>query len=215
MQHVHPFFIALGFSIFTVTILICPGMHTPSLTDRFLSSLGDWRSASLVVPSDRYPPFSGWHITEFLKSRLATAAPRTAQPLVLIGFSAGVVGAIGAAHLWQAAGGAITALIAIDGWGVPLYGNFPIHRLSHDAFTHWSSACLGGDQNYFYAEPAVDHLTMWETPQNVRGWCGRSADFILHGPQFSSTAARCELTAAEFLRGLLAFYHASTSLTGL
>jgi len=44
--------------------------------------------------------------------------------------------------------------------GVPLVGNFPIHRLSHDYFTHWSSAVLGSGNDSFYADPPVEHLEM-------------------------------------------------------
>lgn len=67
-------------------------------------------------------------------------------------------------------GGQIKALIALDGWGVPLGGNFPIYRLSHDSFTHWSSALLGGGTESFYADPPVEHLELWRSPQTTKGW---------------------------------------------
>lgn len=75
-----------------------------------------------------------------------------------------------AARSWQQSGGTIKALIALDGWGVPLYGDFPIHRLSHDHFTHWSSKLLGAGLDGFYADPPVEHLELWRSPQTTQGW---------------------------------------------
>ena len=92
------------------------------------------------------------------------------RSLFFIAFSAGVVGGIGAALAWQLTGGKVRGFVAIDGWGMPLAGNFPIYRLSHDYFTHWSSAALGGGGAGFYADPPQEHLTLWRSPQNVRGW---------------------------------------------
>jgi hypothetical protein len=86
-------------------------------------------------------------------SFLQTAADPQ-EPLLLIGFSAGVVGAIAAANLWQGQGRRVAAVIAVDGWGVPQVGDFPLHRVSHDYFTHWSSAVLGAGADSFYADPA-------------------------------------------------------------
>jgi hypothetical protein len=77
---------------------------------------------------------------------------------------------IGAAWAWQQQGGTIRALVALDGWGVPLYGSFPIYRLSHDEFTHGSSQVLGMGQNPFYAEPGVPHLELWRSPDRAWGW---------------------------------------------
>jgi len=48
-----------------------------------------------------------------------------------------------------AIGGHVKAFVLLDGWGVPLVGNFPIHRLSHDYFTQ-SSAVLGSGNDSFY-----------------------------------------------------------------
>ncbi|MCY7323349.1 MAG: hypothetical protein LH660_16470, partial [Phormidesmis sp. CAN_BIN36] len=111
------------------------------------------------------PAYSPLHVLEFLSATEATT------PLVFIAFSAGVVAAIGAARLWQKQGGTVRALIALDGWGVPLAGDFAIHRVSRDRFTSWSSALLGGgDSDSFYADPAVDHLTLWRSPQTVQGY---------------------------------------------
>ncbi|WP_421656938.1 hypothetical protein [Leptothermofonsia sp. ETS-13] len=113
---------------------------------------------------------------------------------MFIGFSAGVAGAIGAAWGWQWWGGKVKALIALDGWGVPLVGNFPIHRVSHDYFTHWSSALLGAGEDSFYAEPGVEHLDLWRSPHTASGWhltAGSS-----HSP-IRTTAARFIMTFVQ------------------
>jgi hypothetical protein len=174
-------------------IVICPGIHNPELTRSFLRGMqssveedvGKW----LVFPSDRYPAYSGWHIGQFLRDRLwIPGAESEQQPTIaIIAFSAGVVGGIAAAHGWQTSGGKVSGLIALDGWGVPLVGSFPMSRLSHDYFTHWSSALLGGGQDSFYAEPDVEHLDLWRSPQTARGYaispnvqpiCTTAAQFI-------------------------------------
>lgn len=125
----------------------------------------------LIFPASVQPAYSGWQVLQFIAAHLAPPLESDVQePLVLIAFSAGVVGAIVAAHLWQQQGGFVQALIAIDGWGVPLWGAFPIHRFSHDHWTHWSSAWLGAGKDSFYADPAVPHLTLWQSPQTVAGW---------------------------------------------
>jgi hypothetical protein len=123
-------------------------------------------------------------------------------PLLFISFSAGVVGAIAAAQMWQGLGGQVRAFLALDGWGVPLWGSFPIHRVSHDAFTHWSSALLGGGSESFYADPAVSHLDLWRAPQTARGW------------QIQNTG-KTATTAAEFVGCLLRWYGNGTCSNGL
>ncbi|MBE9006124.1 hypothetical protein IQ259_13950 [Fortiea sp. LEGE XX443] len=185
-------------------IIVCPGIHEPELTDSFIS---DWLDVgadssssqniakTMVFPGRGVLALSAPHIMQFLSDRLPNPQD---SPVIFISFSAGVLGAIVAAWNWQILGGQVKAFIAIDGWGVPLWGNFPIHRLSHDYFTHWSSSLLGSGHNNFYAEPAVDHLSMWRSPQTVQGWwvdsyCG-----------FSSQQMR--LTAAEFLHLLVKRY---------
>lgn len=144
-------------------IVICPGIHSPELTEQFIAALGQPLDQVLIVPSDRIPVYSPKHIFNFL-------SPVHPMPLLFIAFSAGVVGAIGAARLWQRQGGKVQGLVAIDGWGVPLFGNFPIHRMSHDFFTHWSSALLGEGLKSFYADPPVEHLTLWHSPDQVQGY---------------------------------------------
>ena len=186
-------------------LVICPGIHDPKLTDRFLEGLSEvWGDAEprqntqtsypvKIFPAHKHPPFSALDIFHFLCSQELAG-----ESLVFVSFSAGVVGAIGAAWMWQQIGGKVAAFIALDGWGVPLGGNFPIHRISHDSFTNWSSAILGGGGDGFYADPPVEHLDLWREPQTVKGW------------QISQIADRIETTkpatAATFLVHLLKQY---------
>ncbi len=188
-------------------VVICPGIHDPELTQSFLAGLKSemgkqslWSDSSnstsrklLIFPTQDYPALSSFHIMHFLRDR--TEGVPLESPLIFLSFSAGVVGAIGAAWGWQLLGGHVKAFIAIDGWGVPLSGNFPIHRLSHDYFTHWSSSLLGSGSDSFYADPPVEHLDLWRSPQIVQGW---------HIPHpVAGTLPRSRLTAAQFLTMLL------------
>jgi hypothetical protein len=186
-------------------LVICPGIHDPKLTDGFLAGLSEvWgdeypRQNSQIVdrlkifPAHKYPAFSAIDILHFLCSQELAG-----ESLVFASFSAGVAGAIGAAWMWQQIGGKVAAFFALDGWGVPLGGNFPIHRLSHDRFTHWSSAILGSGGDGFYASPSIAHLDLWRSPQTAKGW------------QISQTADGIETakpaTAATFLVHLLKRY---------
>ncbi|MBN3959654.1 hypothetical protein [Nostoc sp. NMS8] len=197
-----------------MSIIICPGIHEPELTESFRVGLLDLVSHGaipavsyanapnygniLIYPGKDVSVLSALHILQFLRDCLTGSLK---SPIIFISFSAGVVGAIGAAHLWQLLGGRVKAFIAIDGWGVPLQGNFPIHRMSHDYFTHWSSCLLGSGQNNFYADPAVDHLSIWKSPQTVQGcWVDSSIEII---------PPKGRLTAAEFLLMLLKRYEAN------
>jgi hypothetical protein len=186
-----------------MNIIICPGIHQPELTDCFVKELlyldverGDKRLVDILVfPEEGILTLSTFHIVRFLSDRLSN---KLESPVIFIGFSAGVVGAIASAQIWQLQGGNVKALIAVDGWGVPLWGNFPIHRLSHDYFTHWTSAILGIGEDNFYADPPVDHLSMWRSPQKVQGhWTDPSH-------RFSQTEK--SLNAREFLHILLKRY---------
>ncbi|QFS43863.1 hypothetical protein [Nostoc sphaeroides] len=191
-----------------MSIIICPGIHEPELTESFRvglldvvvrdSAIAPNAANILVYPGKDFLVLSALHILQFLRHRFTGSLK---SPIILISFSAGVVGAIGAAHLWQLFGGRVRAFIAIDGWGVPLQGNFPIHRMSHDYFTHWSSCLLGCGQNNFYAEPAVDHLSIWRSPQIVQGcWVDSSIEI---------SPPKDRLTATDFLLMLLKHYEAN------
>lgn len=187
-----------------MNIIICPGIHEPALTEKFISgwlysdiegAIGQNSVNLLVFPGEGLSALSSLHILQFLHDRLGD---KLGLPVIFISFSAGVVGAIAAAIQWQLLGGHVKAFIAIDGWGVPLVGNFPIHRMSHDYFTHWSSALLGSGQNNFYAQPPVEHLSMWRSPQTVQGWCIDSSS--------EASPTQIRLTAAKFLQMLLQRY---------
>ncbi|MEG5056425.1 hypothetical protein QUB60_00750 [Microcoleus sp. A2-C5] len=186
-------------------LVICPGIHDPKLTDRFLAGLSEvWGDECprqntqtsypvKIFPAHKHPPFSALDILHFLCSQELAG-----ESLVFISFSAGVAGAIGAAWMWQQLGGKVGAFFALDGWGVPLGGTFPIHRISHDSFTHWSSAILGSGGDSFYADPAIAHLDLWRSPQTAKGW------HISHTAAGTETAA--PTTAAKFLVHLLKQY---------
>ena len=188
-----------------MNVVICPGIHDPALTYDLLAALkASFSDGSksihlenvLVLPAQNdCSTLSGIHILQFLYEHQGN--PPTAAPVVLLGFSAGAVGAISAAWGWQLLGGKVKAVIAVDGWGVPLWGNFKCHRLSHDFFTHWSSSLLGSGQDSFYADPPVEHLTLWRSPQTVTGWW-------IHSTVDKSPPIR--LTGVEFLSMLLKRY---------
>ncbi|MBE9180386.1 hypothetical protein IQ268_17635 [Oculatella sp. LEGE 06141] len=188
-------------------IVVCPGIHSLALTQRFLTALAYQPSNILVFPAESEPAYSPIHILNFLSDALkppdsGVDNATSTVPLVFIGFSAGVVGAIAAARAWQRQGGVVNAFIALDGWGVPLYANFPIHRVSHDYFTHWSSAWLGNGEDSFYADPPVEHLEVWRSPQTVHGYWLPPARLATRHP-----TQRGQLTtAAQFLNALLDRY---------
>lgn len=182
------------------TTIICPGIHPPSLTDRFLQALERRHVLPrqyLLFPSHRQPPLSSFHLLHFLCQQLV---PKDSHSLLFLSFSAGVVGAIGAAWGWRLGGGEVRAFIALDGWGVPLGGDFPIHRLSHDGFTHWSSSLLGSGRENFYADPPVQHLDLWGSPESVVGWRVRT------GP--GGESGRSPTSCLEFLASLFRRYGA-------
>ena len=156
-----------------MNVIICPGIHDSALTDSFLASLSLEHNL-LVFPANQYPAYSSCHITHWLQQQTLVS-----QDLLFITFSAGVVGGIGAAIALQLLGYKIAAFIAIDGWGVPLLPLFPLYRLSHDYFTHWSSAILGGGNESFYADPAISHLEFWRSPETCLGWRIRKDGKIL------------------------------------
>lgn len=173
------------------TIIVCPGFHSSELTVNFLESLAlfseqnllkDW----LIFPTSIYLPYSSLKILEFLIKTKGN--PKQAKPIFFIAFSAGVVGAIGAAHFWQLGGGKVKGFIALDGWGVPLIANFPIYRVSHDYFTHVSSNFLEFNRNSFYCEPSVSHLDLWRSPHKAIGWWEKAPN------------CKIKISAAEFIK---------------
>jgi hypothetical protein len=186
------------------SVIICPGIHNPQLTQDFLEGLqrgeignlsSSWTEKVVIFPAQNYPAYSAVHILEFLQRHTGFLE----TPIVFISFSAGVAGAIGAAWGWQMLGGKVKGFIAFDGWGVPLYGNFPIHRLSHDYFTHWSSGLLGAGEDNFYADPAIAHLDLWRSPNTCQGWW-------VHPAAGGVPEQRTFITAAQFVTQLLHRY---------
>ncbi|WP_265267004.1 hypothetical protein, partial [Spirulina subsalsa] len=154
--------------LFPMTLIICPGVHSPNLTAQFLATLPRDIGEIWVVPTD-YPPYSGWHTLQFMRQVLPSP-PSGSPPLGMIAFSAGAVGGMMAAQQWEQWGGKVRGVMAWDGWGVPRLGRFPFYRVSHDHFTHWSSGLLGRGEESFYADPAVEHLNLWQSPGEVWGW---------------------------------------------
>ncbi len=180
-----------------MSIIICPGFHLPELTQCLLQELLLVADSSLNllenthIPAQSYTALSAMHIIQDLMETYGQ--PVEAAPITFISFSAGVIGAIGAAWGWELLGGRVKALIAIDGWGVPLGGDFLIYRLSHDYFTYKTSINLSPQGDSFYADPAVDHLQMWRSPSTVMGWAVSQVN-----PQ-----VRSYTNAAEFILMLL------------
>lgn len=170
-------------------VIICPGFHPPDLTQAFIEAV-DWQGWELLVfPTDIYPAYSGIDIYNFLQQHRIEAR----SPLVFVSFSAGVVGAIAAAWLWQLSGKKVAALIAFDGWGVPLFGNFQIYRFSHDYLTHITSSWLGSGKESFYAQPSVAHLDLWRSPPTAIGYVVGNSHF-----------QQATLSASSYLESLLA-----------
>jgi len=147
-------------------IIICPGMHPPELTDAFVRDLQNKIKADYFVLTAETAPYSAIAISQWLGHQSLSKT----DPLSFVSFSAGVVGSLGAAISWQLQGGKVHSLIALDGWGMPLVGNFSIYRVSHDYFTHWSSSLLGAGNTGFYADPEIEHLDLWRSPANIYGW---------------------------------------------
>ncbi|MEM6593072.1 MAG: hypothetical protein AAF651_14580 [Cyanobacteria bacterium P01_C01_bin.73] len=176
-----------------MTTVLCPGLHGPELTQRFRQAIP---AREFSQPLLQYPgsPLSPRQLRIFLAQSVDPA-----QPLTLVAFSAGTVGAIAAAHHWHYRYQTVAALLALDGWGVPLAAPFPIYRLSHDYFTHWSSALLGAGDHSFYADPPVRHLDLWRSPDHVWGYCHRRHEGVNQDNRLLSNDSTT-LTAAEFIQ---------------
>lgn len=182
-------------------IIICPGFHPEKLTAQFVQAIFSSPILPPVASSKESRPgfaqplvidaFCADPIAVFNWMTKTLGSPHAKDPVIAIGFSGGVVGLSGALTMWQQQGGKIARFIAIDGWGVPVLG-VPVCRLSHDAFTHWSSLPLGAGEVNFYADPSVDHLQMWADPQTVRG-------LVTQGWQTGGT----NMSAAEFILQVL------------
>lgn len=186
-----------------MNVLVCPGIHASEWTQAFLAQVG----AAIASPHrpknhpDRpnttpplhwwvlppeVPPYAPQPVADFFEScwtGVSALGPAfdPQAPLVWLGFSAGVVGAIATARAWQRRGRPTAALIAFDGWGVPLTGDFSLYRFSHDRFTAQTSEWPQASAGVFYAEPAVPHLDLWRSPSTAGGfWQTRGGEGDRH-----------------------------------
>ncbi|EKV02213.1 hypothetical protein Lepto7375DRAFT_4434 [Leptolyngbya sp. PCC 7375] len=146
-------------------LLICSGYHSSDLTYDFLQSL------LRVITPERLWVMPIWAAPGTLPWLLnSPQAPRRDRLLQVIAFSAGVVAAYPMLMTWTKMGGS-SRLIAIDGWGMPLLGDLEIYRMSHDHWTHRTTYFPAAieSQGYFYSDPAVEHLTLWHSPDSTTG----------------------------------------------
>ncbi|TVQ41733.1 MAG: hypothetical protein EA365_16930 [Gloeocapsa sp. DLM2.Bin57] len=173
-------------------ILVCPGFNQAELNHSFINAFPNQDEHWLLYPSHQLPPYSPQDILDFCSKSL----PKSNMTLevILIGFSAGVVGIQSVATRLDKNQVKVKALIAIDGWGVPLWGDFPTYRISHDYFTHWSSTILGAGNESFYADPPVDHLQLWRSPQTTKGW------------KVNNNGSKIATTALKFIEEILESY---------
>lgn len=177
-------------------VLVCSGIHGPELTEAFLAEVkaaiahrdpnGHSPAIHWWILPPEVPPYAPQQVSNFCEGcGCRGSSPELAfdpqAPLVWLGFSAGVVGAIATARAWQRQGRQTAAFIAFDGWGVPLAGDFPLYRFSHDRFTAQTSEWPQASAGVFYAEPAVPHLDLWRSPSTAGGiWQTRGGEGDRH-----------------------------------
>ena len=184
--------------------VICGGIHSWEITENFVCYISKliadtYKPNICIIPTVQIAPYDALNIYEFIHQKYGTPA-KSDFSLVVVAFSAGVVGSIGFARLWYRKGGTIKCLLAFDGWGVPLIANFPCYRISHDYFTHYTSHFLGGEPNAFYACPAISHLDLWRSPYLVQGY-QQKEDQIREKPLLSLLIAFVIQTSlAEFIK---------------
>jgi len=157
----------------SLNLIICAGIHPLTWTDDFVANLNHSEinlkpENLLIFPTDLFRAYDGQKIFQFIQE--SYPQPNFSPPFIIIGFSAGVVGALIASRLWQRHGGKVLALIALDGWGVPLIADFPIFTLCHDYFTHLTLIKFNSQVDSFYAEPSVSHEHIWRSPLQTIGW---------------------------------------------
>ncbi|WP_448561795.1 hypothetical protein [Trichothermofontia sp.] len=178
-----------------MTLILCPGVHAPAFTTEFYHHLAPHiplpltQPPPLIVPTDRYPAYSPGHLLTFLR------AAQPDPPWVFLGFSAGCVAIAGVLPILSVWGIPITAIFALDAWGVWFPTTQPVHHLCHDRLTHWSAHLWREPKDSFYADPPVEHLNLWRSPHQVMGW------------QMSVHPQQCRYTTAlKFLANHLATY---------
>lgn len=173
---------------YKLPVMVCPGFHDARLTAQWVRSLPPFAEPHVIKAFPANPLAVFDELVQILGSPVVNQ-PNQTQPIVAVGFSAGVVGLAGALALWQQQGGRVAKLFAFDGWGVPVIG-VPVCRLSHDSFTHWSTLPLGAGEVNFYADPPAEHLQLWGEPERVNGW---------QIAAWPSARAKVPMTAAAFL----------------
>lgn len=219
-------------------LVICSGFHPPQDTEQMWADMRSvsmgladqeglnqkglnqgWETLKTLVYPARHAPhpavLSAYHLrrmlTETLGDPQSPLNPSRPRPqLIFLAFSAGCVTAATVAQYWAYRGGEVLALFAVDGWGVPLLGaTFPVFRLSHDPWTHVTSALLGVGPTSFYADPPVPHRYLWRQPSQVEGWQvfgkGMGGTIPARSPHATSCPpAPVRTTAARFIHGQLA-----------
>lgn len=163
--------------------MICPGVHDPAWTRQWLKGMNLDQSEICCLPPS-VPVYSPKAVLQFYQ-----AGCELTQPLMIVAYSAGNLGALGAAIQWQKGGGIVAKFIAVDPWGVPLRANFPIISLSHDACTDFYCQAWG-IRDRFVANPPVSHQKLWQCPQSAWGLG------LIHGKSR-------RLTAQTFIHQLL------------
>ncbi|WP_008310250.1 hypothetical protein [Leptolyngbya sp. PCC 6406] len=160
-----------------MAIILCPGSHPRGWTHEFLAQLKEaapeLMSTIRVAPTSPGDAWSPYALRRWLQTQDWTEESPTGlrlSPLIFVAFSAGCVAAAGVAHYGSVQGHTVGAVIALDGWGVPIVGPFAVYRLSHDFITHQTTHWPRSGQGHFYADPPVPHRDLWRTPATVTGW---------------------------------------------
>lgn len=143
-------------------LIICSGFHDPDWTRQWLIGMDLNQSQVRCFPPSE-PIYSPKAVLQFCQ-----AWCKLTQPLVVVAYSAGNVGGLGAAIQWQKRGGTVARFVAVDPWGVPLVANFPVITLSHDACTDFYCQAWG-IRDRFVAIPPVGHQQLWQFPQSAWG----------------------------------------------
>jgi hypothetical protein len=96
-------------------LIICPGIHSPKLTEQFIQSIQNRVEQDFLVLPTEYSPYSAIAVYQWLERQ---GIPQ-AEPLSFVAFSAGVVGSFGAAWAWQLKGGPVSythLTLPTNGW---------------------------------------------------------------------------------------------------
>lgn len=128
-------------------MIIVNGFHPPQWTEQFLTHFPEVKNLQIWTQSPLH----------------LTLTP-TLQPVLIIAYSAGIIGAL---QWTKQTNIPIKALIAVDPFLLSLYCPFPVYTLSHDILTHHSF--LTSSHQQFYAYPPTSHQALWCSPNQTRG----------------------------------------------